>query len=212
MLDPAELQYDVDSDTSVLIYERKYDKKTDKKTEELVMVILRNFTDHPGLLSCLGEIVKENVEHRKHLRVCFFFNPISFLSYSLHIFQLADPGKIVQVGVSAGARSKPSLDWVRNLTSKLSDDSVDDLDQKTAHAYSLLWMLIRRRLPEELSDDLVGWLADTGFHRMNKKAVQGLQEPTAKGEIELEIGGYLFNFDWAELAPPSGVMAANYSR
>lgn len=143
----------------------------------------------------------------------FFFSTISFLSYSLHIFQLADPGKIVQVGVSAGARSKPSLDWVRNLTSKkLSDDSVDVLDQKTAHAYSLLWMLIRRRLPQELSDDLVEWLTSTGIHRMNKKAVQGLQEPTEKGEIELEIGGYFFNFDWAELAPPSGVMAANYSR
>ena len=33
-----------------------------------------------------------------------------------------------------------------------------------------------------------------------------------EGGIELDIGGNSFNFQWAELAPPSGVMAANYSR
>ena len=117
------------------------------------------------------------------------------------------------MGVSAGARSKPSIDWVKNITSKrLSDRSVDELDQKTAGAFSLLWMLIRRKLPDELSDDLVTWLAETGIYRMNKEAVCGLRERDDVGEIELDIGDMSFNFQWAELAPPSGVMAANYSR
>ena len=89
---------------------------------------------------------------------------------------------------------------------------MDDLDQKTAHAFSLLWMLIRRRLPDELSDDLVTWLAETGIYRMNKDVVRGFQEQNDMGEIELDIGGNSFHFEWAELAPPSGVMAANYSR
>ena len=47
---------------------------------------------------------------------------------------------------------------------------------------------------------------------MNKEVVQGFQEKSDTGEIELDIGGNPFNFEWAELAPPSGVMAANYSR
>jgi hypothetical protein len=47
---------------------------------------------------------------------------------------------------------------------------------------------------------------------MNKDAVRGLREQNGEGEIELDIGGNVFNFQWAELAPPSGVMAANYSR
>jgi hypothetical protein len=146
--------------------------------------------------------------------VTFSFNlfGFKFTYYLLHFTQLADPGKIVQVGISAGARSNPSLDWVKNITSRrLSEDFVDDLDLKTAHAFSLLWMLIRKKLPDELSDDLVTWLVKTGIYRMNKDVVRGFREQD-DGEIELDIGGNSFNFQWAELAPPSGVMAANYSR
>ena len=47
---------------------------------------------------------------------------------------------------------------------------------------------------------------------MNKEAVKGLREQDEEGQIELEIDGKYFNFQWAELAPPSGVVAANYSR
>ena len=89
---------------------------------------------------------------------------------------------------------------------------MDELDKTTSHAFALLWMLIRRRLPEDLSDDLVTWLAKTGIYRMNKEVVRGLRAQNSVGEIELEVGDNSFNFQWAELAPPSGVMTANYSR
>ena len=99
-----------------------------------------------------------------------------YSSYSLHYTQLADHGKFVQLRVSAGARSKPSLNLVRNITSKqLSDDFVDDFDRKSAHAFLLLWMLMHRQLPDELSDDLVTWLTKSGIYQMNKDAVHGLQ-------------------------------------
>ena len=47
---------------------------------------------------------------------------------------------------------------------------------------------------------------------MNKDVLQDFQKETDFGEIELDIGNDLFNFQWVEFAPPSGVMATNYLR
>ena len=141
----------------------------------------------------------------------FYCRSIYFIK--LIILKLADPGKIVQTGLSAGSRNRPCIDWVKNILSKqLSDDAIDKLDREIAHVFSLFWMLIRRRLPSVVSDDLVSWMAETGIQRMNKDVLRGLQNESNFGEIELNIGDDLFNFPLAEFAPPSGVMAANYSR
>ena len=71
------------------------------------MVIIRNFTCHPGLLAYMKEVVKENLQHPKSMRVCIIFNPFTSSYSSLsHSPQLANTGKIVQVGISAGAHSK----------------------------------------------------------------------------------------------------------
>jgi hypothetical protein len=78
MHDPTKLQHDVDSNTSVLVYD-----KINKK--QLVMVIIRNFVDHPGLLSYMEDIIKANVEHRKHMRVRMI-SKSCILSYSLQFF------------------------------------------------------------------------------------------------------------------------------
>lgn len=73
-------------------------------------------------------------------------------------------------------------------------------------------MLIRKRLPPDISDDFISWLTTTSIPRMNKDVLLGLAEESDIGEIELDIGGNIFTFKEAELAPPSGAMAANYSR
>ena len=121
----------------------------------------------------------------------------------------------MQTGLSAGSRHRPCIDWVQNILSKrLSDDTIAKLDRETAHVFSLFWMLIRRRLPGTVSDDLINWMAETGMQHMNKGVLQDFQKDSESnfGEIELDIGNDLFNFQSAEFAPPSGVMAANYSR
>jgi hypothetical protein len=73
-------------------------------------------------------------------------------------------------------------------------------------------MLIRKKLPPVISDDIVSWLTTTSVPRMNRDVLLGLVGESDLGEIELDIGGNLFKFSEAELAPPTGAMAANYSR
>jgi hypothetical protein len=68
MHDPDKLQFDADPNSSVLVY--------DEVTRELIMVILRNFTGHPGLLACLLQVIVANLEHRKNMRVCVIFQSI----------------------------------------------------------------------------------------------------------------------------------------
>lgn len=73
-------------------------------------------------------------------------------------------------------------------------------------------MLIQKKLPSEVTDDIISWLTATSIPRMNKNVLLELVKETDVGEIELDLAGNLFNFPAAEFAPPSGAMAVNYSR
>ena len=98
------------------------------------------------------------------------------------------------------------------LSNRTSEDTAAILDRNTSHIFSLFWMLIRKRLPHEISDDIVSWLSTTSVPQINRDVLLGLAEESDFGEIEMDIGGNLFKFSDAELAPPTGAMAANYSR
>jgi hypothetical protein len=73
-------------------------------------------------------------------------------------------------------------------------------------------MLICKKLPAEVSDDTISWLTTTSVPRMNRDVLLGLAKESDFREIELDVGGDLFKFTEAELAPLAGGMAANYLR
>ena len=84
----------------------------------------------------MRNVIKRAVDHCKSMRVSVIFN---FSLYKARFYKLADPGKIVQTGISAGACDRPCLNWVQNILSKrLSEDFINKLDQEIAHVFSLV--------------------------------------------------------------------------
>ena len=73
-------------------------------------------------------------------------------------------------------------------------------------------MLICKKLPSVINDDIISWLDKTGVPCMNKDALSKFGNESEVGNIELDIGGNIFNFHLAELALPAGAMSVNYSR
>ena len=149
------------------------------------MLVLCNFCQHTPLLTHLGDIIKRAVQYHRSMRVCFMI----CLLYETHSLKLADPGKIVQTGLSAGSQSWPSIAWVQNFLSKgLLDNAIAKLDWETAHVFSLFWMLIHWRLPSIVSDDLIDWMAKTGIQHMNKDVLQDFQKETYLERLSWILG------------------------
>ena len=69
-LDRTKLQADAGPDRDAIF--------RDKESNELVMVVIRNFTKHPGLLEYMDDIIKANTEYRKSVRVYIYFNLFQF--------------------------------------------------------------------------------------------------------------------------------------
>jgi len=131
--------------------------------------------------------------------------------------QLEDPGSLIQIGYSAGARAAPAFHWVRNLTKKLPDQVVADKDYQSSSAFALLWNLCRNFLPERIMGDFDVFLEHCNMVRM--KSGQGAavefiagEGVGTHGEYTVHIGDAEFIFKDAEMAPPSGVFGQNYSR
>jgi hypothetical protein len=68
--------------------------------------------------------------------------------------------------------------------------------------------MLKNHVPEAVIKDTTEYLDKTGIYRMDGNA--GL--PDSKGQYTLEIDSIPVDFHDVELAPPCGVMAANYSR
>ncbi|KAF8809194.1 hypothetical protein BYT27DRAFT_7284279 [Phlegmacium glaucopus] len=125
--------------------------------------------------------------------------------------RLEDPGVLVQIGYSAGSRSSPSFDWVKNLLSKKhSPEEKVAMDVKESSAFALMWNMIRSRLPQEILDDFNKFTTSTNIRRMDANG--HMADEKGQTFYSASIGEDQFDFHDAELAPPSGVFGKNYSR
>lgn len=116
-------------------------------------------------------------------------------------------------GYSAGARSRPCFGWAKNLTRKHSQEEVKSLDYESSSVFALFWNMCKHRLPSSVIDDIEGYMEKTGISRMDGNGLMAADGDPAKGRYTVSAGaGAAFTICEADLAPPTGVFAANYSR
>ena len=117
---------------------------------------------------------------------------------------------MVQMGYSAGARSKPSFGWVRNLERKneLTPEFLASVDYQTSCLFALAWNICRAQLPKEVMDEWVQWIESTQLPRMDA----GVHMAGTHGDYQIHIGEHTTTFHNAELAPPTGLLNQNYAR
>ena len=132
---------------------------------------------------------------------------------------MEDTGKLVQIGWSAGARSKPAFHWVRNITSKRID--VPELDRQAANLFAFAWQRMRSVLPTAVLDDFKSFIEFNDLPRMNPEDPRMMLPPLKKGNVKnthpegeytVTIEGEDFTIHKVEYAPPGGVCGENYSR
>ncbi|KAF8233007.1 hypothetical protein L208DRAFT_1269135, partial [Tricholoma matsutake] len=189
-LDPALLAFDVDASESRIFV---------TKQGELVAIVLWDFFTSEEALVWLDAVVLETMGVQKSIRV----------HYDQHC--LEDPGKLVQVGYSAGSRSSPKFDWVKNLLSaQHTPEVVEAMNVKASSACAFVWNLIRSWLPTEVIEDFEKFITDAELVCMDADSL--MAKAAGKGVYTVNIREDQFNFHKAELAPATGVFAENYSQ
>ncbi|KAF8446951.1 hypothetical protein BGX38DRAFT_1143056 [Terfezia claveryi] len=96
-LNTAKLQVDIAATESVII--------RDADSNDLMGVVIRNFSNDRGLVTWATEILDRSTEIAKSIR-------------------LDDPRKICLQGWSPGQLSNPRFDWVKNMTKVLENDEL----------------------------------------------------------------------------------------
>ncbi len=167
--------------------------------------------DAAGFLDWAASAVEDGIRGRRSIRVSAPCCPICFVfALSDMHMQLEDPGKLIQTGYSAGARSKPQFDWVRNILRKqeLSPDFIASSDHRTSCLFAIAWNICRTQLPATIMDP---WIA---FNEANKlpRMDGGLRSTATTGDVTIELGGDPVTFHGMDLAPACGMMGQNYSR
>lgn len=119
---------------------------------------------------------------------------------------MSDPGTMQNVGYSAGSRSAPAFDWVKNLRSKnVQQDAIVAMNYRISSAFAIFWNLCRSWLPEQIIKDFDDFMVKSGILAMG--SVNG-----TNGDYTAQVGDGTHIFNDVQLAPPQGVMAVNYAR
>ncbi|KAI0729088.1 hypothetical protein C8Q72DRAFT_778702 [Fomitopsis betulina] len=158
----------------------------DSETGEIVALVIRDWCADPAVVVWVNSVVAQAVGLKRHIRK-------------------EDPGKLVLVGYSAGSRSRPAFDWSRNLLlKKHTEQFIHTHKMAVSSNFALFFNSMDACLPNELLTDLREYLRSNNLCRMDGNR--------AMGAVLRSEGSEVIAFAHEKLAPPSGVMGANYAR
>ena len=119
----------------------------------------------------------------------------------------------MQLGYSAGSRSAPFVDWVKNLKSrKHSAEKLSKLRVDQSLLCAALWHQARAnpKIPWHVFASIDEFVKHLGGMRMD--ADGELSEGDGAGRYRVAIAGVEYEFHKIQLAPPGAVVAENYAR
>ncbi|KAL0064517.1 hypothetical protein AAF712_008575 [Marasmius tenuissimus] len=184
MVDPEKLNHDLGPEESAMFV---------NKQGELQFLVLRDFCGSKEVREWCDIVIRQHVDVKRNVRK-------------------EDPGSVVLTGFSAGARSARSFGWVRNLVRKHGVTST--LEQDGCSANAIFWNMARGILgnhpkASQIIADTENFIMKEDLYRNDRQAWEGGRG----GQYWADVGdGEPILFNNAELAPPSGAFAVNYTR
>ncbi|TFK60762.1 hypothetical protein BDN72DRAFT_778991, partial [Pluteus cervinus] len=165
----------------------------DANTGKIIAIVIYNFCKSDPTVQWVMRCLERGVHFKKSVR-------------------LEDPGSLVLMGYTAGARSRPYFYWARNVRSKKFDTEMDQFNHESSSVFALFWNLCRAHLPDEIISGIQNFL-DTGIPRMDAGGAMATGHAPGTGHYTVQpTPDVSFTFHEAQLAPPTGVFACNYSR
>ncbi|KII89573.1 hypothetical protein PLICRDRAFT_107512, partial [Plicaturopsis crispa FD-325 SS-3] len=113
-------------------------------------------------------------------------------------------GHMAQIGLNMGQRDARLLGWAKSFTKKLDAPTMILHDEEIIGAVSLIWGLIKAVSLEEVIAQVEEQLEADGFPRI---ATRNVAEGTG---FKVELGGKIYEFPYAERAPPKTYMSVGY--
>ncbi|KAF7771017.1 hypothetical protein Agabi119p4_6991 [Agaricus bisporus var. burnettii] len=161
---------------------------------ELVLVVICGATKRNQLLHFMDSTIQQVINTRRNIRK-------------------EDPGHLSQMGLSAGSRKAPQLNWVKNVVSKSSQVGTHTLvDYAASSCFVVFWQMVKVLLPNEIVFDFENFMKKIGEERRMDGNKTMNSDKHGRGEFTVTIEDMFFRFCNAELAPIAGVMGENYCR
>ncbi|KAH6908719.1 hypothetical protein BKA70DRAFT_1426611 [Coprinopsis sp. MPI-PUGE-AT-0042] len=179
-LDDGGLSWIIPEDLNVVLI--------DDETDDVVLSVVRNFSNSPAMLSWVKGVVSEAVASRRSVR-------------------REDSGQLVQIGWSGRARNKPIFSYARNLLRKVAD--ICKVVQQNAIASAYMWRRVQLMHPPVVGADISEF-----FHSHNIPMLDDQWPESARthGPVMYPASAEPITIQEAEFGPGCVIMSENYTR